>query len=116
MGCIVAKLSRDKGARGEREICAILSDELGISSKRNLDQTREGGCDITAGPFNLEVKRRAKIGNIYDWMEQAAASCEDTSQKPVVLCHADGKKWLVIMPLQDFITLSREEIAAHERS
>ena len=106
----MAKLSRDKGARGEREICAILSDELGISAKRNLDQTREGGCDITAGPFNLEVKRRAKIGNIYDWMEQAAASCEDTPQKPVVLCRADGKKWLAIMPFGDWINLAREAL------
>lgn len=106
----MAKLSRDKGARGEREICAILSDELGISSKRNLDQTREGGCDITAGPFNLEVKRRAKIGNIYDWMEQAAASCENTEKKPVVVCRADGKKWLAIMPFGDWINLAREAL------
>lgn len=101
---------RRKGARGEREICAILSDELGISAKRNLDQTREGGCDITAGPFNLEVKRRAKIGNIYDWMEQAAASCEDTEKKPVVICRADGKKWLAIMPFGDWINLAREAL------
>ena len=101
---------RRKGARGEREICAILSEEMGISAKRNLDQTREGGCDITAGPFNLEVKRRAKIGNIYDWMEQAAASCEDTPQKPVVVCRADGKKWLAIMPFGDWINLAREAL------
>ena len=87
-----------------------LFDELGFEAKRNLDQTREGGCDIKAGPFNLECKRRARIGLIYDWMEQAAASCADTKQKPAVICRGDGKKSLVIMTLEDWMPLVRDVI------
>ena len=103
----MSKSERRKGADGEREVCHILADNLGISVNRNLSQTREGGCDIVCGPFNLEVKRRKSIA-VYEWMDQAAASCEGSKQKPVVICRGDGKKWLAIMPLEDWMDLARE--------
>lgn len=106
----MGKAQRRKGADGEREVCAILRDSLGIDAKRNLTQTREGGCDIVCGPFNLEIKRRARIGQIYDWMEQAAASCESSPQTPTVVCRGDGKKWLVVMTLQDWMKLAGNEL------
>lgn len=106
----MSKSQRTKGAAGERELCRILSDELGKEVRRNLAQTREGGCDIRVGRHNIEVKRRARIGNIYDWMEQAAASCGGTEQRPVVICRADGKKWLAVIPLQDWINFAREDL------
>jgi hypothetical protein len=106
----VSKSQRTKGAAGERELCRILSDELGKEVRRNLAQTREGGCDIRVGRHNIEVKRRARIGNLYDWMAQAASSCEGTEQQPVVICRADGKKWLAVMPLQDWINFAREDL------
>lgn len=105
----MSKSERNKGASGEREVCHILADNLGISVNRNLSQTREGGCDIVCGPFNLEVKRRKSIA-VYEWMDQAAASCEVSKQKPVVICRADGKKWLVIMTLQDWMPLAGNEL------
>ena len=41
-------------------------------------------------------------------MDQAAASCEGSKQKPVVICRGDGKKWLAIMPLEEWMDLARE--------
>lgn len=105
----MGKSQRTKGAAGEREVCAMLREHLGIDAKRNLSQVREGGCDIVAGPYRLEVKRRTKIGNVYDWMEQAQASCA-TGGRPAVICRADGKKWLAVVPFEDFIRLVGNEL------
>lgn len=79
----MGKSQRTKGAAGEREVCHLIRDSLGIDAKRNLSQTREGGCDIAVGPYHVEVKRRAKIGQVYDWMAQAEESCEN-GERPVV--------------------------------
>ena len=106
----MGRSQKRKGAAGEREVCHILTDELGEKVTRRINQARDSGCDIEVGAYNIEVKRRARIGQIYDWMEQAAASCEDTEKKPVVVCRADGKKWLAIMPFGDWINLAREAL------
>lgn len=105
----MSKSQRTKGAAGERELCRILRDELGIEVHREIGQSRDGGCDIKVGPFNVEVKRRARIGGIYDWIGQAEASCEG-HRRPVVVCRADGKHWMVVQRLEDWIQLAREEI------
>lgn len=105
----MGKSQRTKGASGEREVCHLIFDNLGIEVHRNLLQTREGGTDITLPPYNIEVKRRAKIGNIYEWMEQSKASCKN-GERPIVLCRADGKKWLAILPIEELFTLIREEV------
>jgi hypothetical protein len=99
---------RRKGASGEREVCRLLADHWGIKAERNLDQVREGGCDIPVPPYHIEVKRRARIGNIYDWMAQAEASCA-ASDRPIVFCRGDGKEWLVVMKAEEFLKLGREE-------
>ena len=40
------KASRDKGQRGEREVCKLLSEALNLSVTRELGASRDGGCDI----------------------------------------------------------------------
>lgn len=105
----MGKSQRTKGAAGEREVCHLIRDTLGVDAKRNLSQTREGGCDIAVGKYHIEVKRRAKIGGIYDWMEQAEASCLYT-EKPVVFCRADGEKWLVVMTAEEALRLLGNEL------
>lgn len=76
---------------------------------RNLSQTRDGGADIKLNPYSLEVKRRAAISRIYDWMDQATAGC-DTTERPIVVCRADRKQWLAILPIDEFFRLIREEV------
>lgn len=106
------KGKRNKGAGGERELAAILSDYLGRVVKRNLGQAREGGCDINIQHWNIEVKRQEKI-KIYDWMTQAQESCA-TGQSPVVAFRKNGKDWLVTMTLNDWMALIRECLEAEE--
>lgn len=106
----MGKSQRTKGAAGEREVCAILRDTLGVDAHRNLSQTRDGGTDIAVGRFRIEVKRRAKIGNVYEWMAQSENSCREPGQIPVVCARADGKQWLAIVNLDDFCRLMGNEI------
>ena len=107
----MGKSQRTKGAAGERELCHILSTELGAAVHRNLSQSRDGGCDISVGGYRVEVKRRARIGSLYEWMNQAEASCS-AGNLPVVVCRADGKGWLAVVPFEDWMRLAREEVAA----
>ena len=75
----MSRAQRIKGASGEREVVHIIRDELGIECHRNLDQVRDGGADIKLPPFNIEVKRRARIAHIYEWLQQAEKSCVPSS-------------------------------------
>ena len=106
----MGKSQRTKGASGEREICHILRDALGIEVGRNLEQSRSGGCDIKLPPYCIEVKRRRRVGNLYDWVRQADAAC-GPGERPIVCVRADGAGWLAVLPLHQLIPLIREEIA-----
>jgi nickel-dependent lactate racemase len=104
----MGKSQRTKGAGYEREIVRDLHEVLGVASKRNLEQTRSGGGDIILDNFVIECKRRAGIA-VYEWMRQCEASCNET-QKPIVVCRADGEKSLAIMRWSDFMTLLGNEL------
>lgn len=106
----MSRSQRIKGASGEREVVHIIRDTLGIECHRNLDQTRDGGADIYIDPYRFEVKRRARIGNVYEWMQQAENACRP-GEKPVVVFRADGCGWLAQVPLDLFLSLIREEVA-----
>lgn len=106
----MGKSQRTKGAAGEREVCAILRDTLGVDAHRNLSQTRDGGTDIAVGNFRIECKRRARIGGIYDWMAQSEASCTEPGQIPVVMARADGHGWIAMVRLNDFCRLMGNEL------
>ena len=55
------------------------------------------------------VRSTSKIGGIYDWMEQAEASCM-SGEHPMVFCRADGKKWLVVMSAEEALKLIGNEL------
>ena len=101
---------RRKGSEGERQVCALLQAEFGIKVGRRLNQSRDAGHDVDIGPFCVEVKRRARIGNVYDWMHQAEFSTPDGYHMPTVFMRADGQDWLVLMRFVDWAKLAREEI------
>ena len=106
----MSRSQRIKGAAGEREVVHIIRDTLGIECHRNLDQVRDGGADIFLKPYRIEVKRRARIGLVYDWISQAEKACA-IGERPVVAFRSDGKGWLAVVPLTHFLSLIREEIA-----
>lgn len=104
------KRNRQRGQEGEREVCQILTETLGIPVKRLLGQEREGGSDISTPPYRWEVKRRKRIGLIYDWLQEAQDGLQNASERPVVVFRADGKGWVAALPLDELIRLIREEI------
>ena len=97
--------NRQRGQEGEREVATILSDSLGVTVKRILGQERDGGNDIQQGAFRFEVKRRKRIGQIYEWFDQIAPG-----KVPVVMLRADGKEWIVCMKISDWLRIAREEL------
>ena len=105
--------NRRRGQSGEREVCALLSDALGVKVKRALGQERDRGTDILeCAPFAIEVKRRTRIANLYEWIAQANKPKYLTDDPiPVVALRADGKGWLAVMRFSDWLTLAREEIS-----
>jgi len=86
--------SRSKGSAGEREACRWLQEklELDFLPTRTLDQTREGGADITCiKPFFFEVKRCQALA-LRDWWVQVTAAC-DRSGVRVVMFRQDKQPW-----------------------
>lgn len=110
----MSKSQRTKGSGAERELCSILTENLGEKISRRLGQARDSGHDVDIPGFRIEVKRRAKIA-VYQWMAQINRACPGGAQAekvtPIVAMRADGERWLVLMDLQDWIELIREEVA-----
>jgi len=93
----MSKAARLKGQSGEREVCKLLGDALGLSLSRTLDQTRDGGCDIIVGDWAVEVKRQERL-NIKDWWAQAMRQAKDLNKQPVLFYRQSRDDWHVIMP------------------
>ena len=100
----MAKSSRVKGACGEREAAAFVS-QWWPDAKRGLGQARSGGDvpDVDGTPLWLEVKRRKRIAFV-DWLRQAErATC---GRPPVVLLREDGDtRWVAMMDAQALLAL-----------
>ena len=96
--------ARRKGARGENEVCKILTAIVGTKHVRNLDQTREGGGDVQWGPFLLEVKTTETV-SMPAWQRQAVASAEKGGDVPAVVWRQRGAKWWIALPFEEFATM-----------
>lgn len=97
---------RNKGAAGERELAALLSDELGFAVKRKLGQARDGGDDLQVGRFRIEVKRHERL-KIKEWCHQVEACCKP-AEIPVVAFRQNGEPWRAVIPLEQLVWLIRE--------
>ncbi|MCC5794957.1 MAG: hypothetical protein JJT85_09505 [Chromatiales bacterium] len=99
----MGKHSRDKGKRGERELAAVLT-AAGFPARRGRQYCGDPSApDVVADlPFFVEVKRTERL-SVYEAIEQAEA---DSAGRPVLVAHRrNGKPWLAILPLQDFLRL-----------
>jgi len=98
------KNSRAKGARGELELAAFLT-ERGFQARRG--QQFKGGaespdvvCQSLTG-YHIEVKR-VESGNPYKWLAQAK---RDAGMKTPLVAHKKNQQeWVVILRLEDFLT------------
>lgn len=95
---------RNKGANGEREVCALLKSFTGSPFARNLDQTREGGGDVVFGPLLLEVKRQERL-KMPEWQAQATVSAQNAKLLPAVVWRRSREEWWVAMPLVQYLAL-----------
>ena len=103
---MTGKGSRDKGARGEREFCLWLYDNLQLETvpARNLEQVRRGGADIIdVEPFAVEVKRQERVCRkkwwsqicstddvIYEGRIVVVKDIDETDQQEIGLLMAGG--------------------------
>lgn len=95
--------SRQKGARGERELAHYLGD-AGFPARRG--QQFSGGTDSpdvicpSLSAIHIESKVTQRL-NLYGAMAQAIA---DAGSRIPVVCHKrNGSEWLAILPLKAFL-------------
>ena len=106
----MSKSQRDKGQRREREAYTHLCDELGHQHiERNYGQSANGGIDIKAGPFGVEVKARNTIACVR-WLDQAIAASAPLGLVPVVYAREDRGEPIVIMRAADAMKLMMGEM------
>ncbi|MCP3678131.1 MAG: hypothetical protein GY721_11220 [Deltaproteobacteria bacterium] len=100
------KKSRDKGARGERELVNLLIGEGFTDALRvpNSGAMRGFPDDVQVTlskhdtPERIEVKRRAQgFKRIHAWLQNCFA----------VAYRKDGEGWVITLRLSDFLTLIR---------
>ena len=102
----MSKMSRDKGARYEREIAGVFTD-YGFVAERRLGQERDSGHDMNLLiPVHVECKRRQRVA-INEWWEQAQRSCT-AGETPVVVTRGDHSRNLAVLDLHDYLTLLQE--------
>ena len=99
--------SRQKGARGERELARKLK-EYGYDCRRGQQYCgANGDADVIGLPkIHIECKRVERL-NIEDAMSQSKRDAKAV-EIPTVMHRKNECEWLVTMRLDDFIKLYRE--------
>lgn len=109
----MGKKSKDKGARGERELANILKNH-GYETRRGQQYCgANGDADVIGLPgIHIECKRVEKL-NIYDAVTQAVSDAAAVMMPfinllPAVFHRKNNHEWLVTMRLDDWIIMYRE--------
>ena len=100
--------SRQKGARGERELAAVLR-EHGYDCRRGQQYCgANGDADVVGLPgIHIECKRVESL-NIHKAIEQAKRDARE-NELPAVFHRKNGKPWLVTMTLEDWMKIFKGE-------
>jgi Holliday junction resolvase len=107
---VSGKRSRRKGAAGEREAAAALTEATGRTFTRGLGQARRGGAEVpdvvceSVPRLHVEVKR-GKRPSLWAAREQAMADCKASGRTPIVLARRDRDRWVVLLDLDDLDVL-----------
>ena len=112
----MGKMSRRKGAAGERELANKLAELLPrLDIKRGIGQSRGGGAevaDVTGLPgIHVECKRQ-KLPNIRAALRQAEADAND-KECAVAMTRSDGDGWLCTMLIEDWALLYGIALTVH---
>lgn len=97
--------SRAKGSGGEREVAAILHDQIGLVFKRDLEQYRSADrgdllCVDMDFPLVIEVKRYAKGGETPRgaWWDQCCKAATAAHKWPLLVWRYDRMDWRWRLP------------------
>lgn len=101
--------SKQKGARGERELSSKLK-EYGYETRRGQQYCgANGDADVVGLPgIHIECKRVERL-NIYDAISQAKADKKE-DELGVVFHRKDRSEWLVTMTLDEWMKLYKGEL------
>lgn len=104
--------SRDKGAKGEREIAHVLQGR-GYDARRGQQYCGANGDADVVGlhGIHIEVKRTEAL-RIYEAMNQAKNDARE-GEIPVVMHRRNKERWLAIMELEHFLDLYEEARHGH---
>lgn len=99
--------SKQKGARGERELSSKLK-EYGYNTRRGQQYCgANGDADVVGLPgIHIECKRVERL-NIYDAISQAKADKKE-NELVAVFHRKDRSEWLVSMTLDEWMKLYKE--------
>lgn len=99
--------SRQKGARGERELAKRLRD-YGYEARRGQQYSgANGDADVVGLPgIHIECKRVEHL-NLYDAVSQSVHDAKE-HEMPVVMHRKNECEWLVTLRLEDFMAFYRE--------
>ena len=93
----MGKMQKNKGRRGEQEICNLLKEHNVPAHRISMMETnhREKGDILVAECWKAEVKVGQQVP---DYFYKAMKEGED-----MLFCKRDRKEWLVVMPVEKFI-------------
>ncbi|QOV18933.1 hypothetical protein INP51_14005 [Blautia liquoris] len=100
--------SRNKGAKGERELSNILKEKGFTDCRRGQQYCGSNGDADVVGlqGIHIECKRVQKL-NLENAMQQAINDARE-DEIPAVFHRQDRKKWKVTLLLDDFVTLYKK--------
>lgn len=103
----MGKMSRNKGASGERELADKLKSLLGISARRGRQYSGSPDSPDVDSDLNLQIEcKRVERLQLYQSIEQAARDSQ--GKKPPIVFHRKNRKpWVVIMYLDDLPEIAR---------
>lgn len=92
----MSAFSRAKGARAEREVCALIRDLLGVDARRRV-RNHGGDSDVLGvHGWALEVKHRATL-DLPGWWRQTVAQAD--ADVPCLWFKVPRRGWRVRWPL-----------------
>ena len=107
--------SREKGARGERELAKALRSH-GYDSRRGQQYCgANGDADVVGLPgIHIECKRVERL-DLMAALSQAIGDCK-VGEMPAVMHRKNHCPWLVTMRLDDWMEIYREWEAGHQEA
>lgn len=106
----MGKLSRDKGARFERQLASLFREQ-GYEAYRSAQHCGKTGdaADVIGLPgIHVEAKHYANRAFDYDWLDQAKRDSAKSGSIPTVFHKIDNHEIVVTMRLEDWFKLYRE--------